>query len=733
MQLHLQWPLGGRNPAFCDNMSLLSLSRISYSLPNYNKEYWGELVNMPFRKSVLISAILVPMNPVCADELQPVLIEESLPINPNASEPGDYNRTKAVAADGADFLRQLNGVSVSRFGGRGLELIVRGQSQTRLNVLLDGSYVHGGCPNRMDPPASWTALETYEKVTVLKGVQSLIYGGGGSGGTVLFERDTRAFAQEKGVHGRVYALSTDNGITNDILGDIVASGDKAYVRAFAEQKNADNYEDGDGREVRSSYDHRQGGLVFGLTPTADRLFELTVERNDFEHALYPGAGMDSPEEQGDFYRFRYKDKPAARGVNDIKFEAYLSDVDHLMDNFSERTPPKYPAGTPLAGKPMLRATPTNSKTTGGRLVLGSGSGATTVDWGLDLQRNERTAVLNNMDKGIPKALSFMWPDATIQQVGLFAEATTKMPRASRLKYGLRVDEVDASVDKADDKPALASPNMAYKTYYGVTAQDKSETNVGGLLRYEKDLGDGLSLFSGLSRSVRTADATERYMNKWNMVEKLRWVGNPDIDPEQHHQLDVGVAKVTESHQFSATVFYDDVTDYILRDTARGQNGILQSDEADIYRNVDAELYGAEAEATFSLTDNLDLSGALAYVHATNTTDDRPIPQTPPLNGKVQLDYSVGNWGLGARVRFATKQDRIDEFSKQEVGETPGWQVLDVYGNYQINDTFSLRAGIDNLLDETYAEHASRSNLLDPFAIKVNEPGRTIWLKATAEF
>ncbi len=686
-----------------------------------------------FTRSILFTAMAVSIGPAFADELEPVLIEESLTINPNAAEPGDVNQVRAVSADGADFLRQLNGVSVSRFGGRGLELIVRGQSQARLNVLLDGSYVHGGCPNRMDPPASWTALETYEKVTVLKGVQSLIYGGGGSGGTVLFERDTRSLAQDKGVHGRVSALGSDNGISGDFLGDVVAAGDQAYVRAFAEQKNADNYEDGDGREVRSSFDHRQGGLVFGLMPNAERLFEFTVERNDFSDALYPGAGMDSPQEQGDFYRFRYADRPAANGLNHLRLEAYLSDVEHLMNNFTDRTPPRYPAAAPKAGQPMKRETPTHSRTTGGRLVLNSGAGATTLDWGLDVQRNKRDATLNNLDSGQPAALSFMWPDVEIQQVGVFAEATTALQNKSRIKYGLRVDRVDASADRIADKPKLASPNTAYKTYYGSNASDKSETNVGGLLRFEKDLDDGWRLFTGLSRSVRTAGATERYMNKWNAVEKLRWVGNPDIQPEKHHQLDLGLAKTSDAASVSATLFYDDVTDYILRDTARAQDGILQSDRADIYRNVDAELYGAEAEARLSLTDALDVSGGLAYVHADNTTDDRPLPQTPPLNGKIQLDYATASWGLGGRIRFAARQDRIDPFSKQEVGATPGWQALDLYGNYQINDSFSLRAGVDNVLDETYAEHASRSNLLDPFAVRVNEPGRTFWLKATAEF
>ncbi len=668
-----------------------------------------------------------------ADELAPIVVEQTLPTNPNVAGPDAYYRTRAVNADGGNFLRQINGVSASRFGGRGLEPIVRGQSQTRLNVLLDGGYVHGGCPNRMDPPASWAALETYERVTVLKGVQSLIYGGGGSGGTILFERDTRELARDTGVHGRLSLLGSDNGISSDALADVVAASETKYLRAFAALKDGDNYEDGDGNEVRAAFDHRQGGIIIGLTPTADRLFELTIERNDFEHALYPGAGMDSPEEKGDFYHFRYLDAPRSTYVDKLRLEAYLNDVDHLMDNFSERTPPKYPAGTKLAGQPMRRATPTSSKTSGGRLILTSSKGATTIDWGLDLQRNRRDAALNNMDSGTPVALSLMWPDVTITQSGAFAELTTELSRGLDLKYGLRIDHVEATTDRADDKPALVSPNTAYQNYYGVRASDRAETNIGGLLRLERRLDSGLQIFAGLSRSVRTADATERYMNKWAATGEMRWIGNPDIDPEKHHQLDAGIALVSERHRASVVVFFDDVQDYILRDTARGQPGILKADMADIYRNVDAELYGAELETTLSLSDRLDLTAQLAWVHATNTSDDRPLPQTPPLEGKIQLDYSTTASSYGARIRFAARQDRIDTFSKQEVGETPGWEVLDLYGSHDIDETFSIRAGVDNLFDRTYAEHASRANLMDPRAIKVYEPGRTIWLQVMAEF
>ncbi|CAA6828070.1 MAG: Outer membrane receptor proteins, mostly Fe transport [uncultured Thiotrichaceae bacterium] len=675
-----------------------------------------------FKIPLLSLSILLAMH-VSAEDLDTILIEDTVNINPNTASAEDNGRTRATSADGGDFLKQVNGMSVSRFGGRGLEPILRGQSQTRLNVLLDGAYIHGGCPNRMDPPTSWAALETYENVIVQKGVQTLVNGGGGSGGTVLFERDTRELAEETGIHGRISTMGSHNGIEHDVIADVVASTEKGYVRGISEIKKNGNYDDGNGTEVRSSFDHKQAGLIFGYTPTEDRLFELSVEKNRFRDALYPGAGMDSPEEDSDIVRLRYLDKPANSSIDSIKVEAYLSDVDHLMDNYSLR---------PNTG--MQLATPTTSKTVGGRLVLQSTARKTLIEYGIDMQNNDRDAQLQNDGAG-GRSISLMWPDISIEQTGLFAEATTRLDQKQRIKYGARVDLVDTSSSKADVAAQVTgrTANQSYLHYYGTTDTDQDEANVGGLLRYEKDLANDLSLFTGISRSVRTADSTERGMNKWVTDPTLRWVGNPTIKPEKHHQFDVGLSKSTDRLYWSGTVFFDEVSDYILRDSATGQDGILQADGATIYRNVDAQLYGAEVESTITLNNAFKLSGALAYVHATNTSDDRAIAQTPPLNGKVQLDYKQDKWDVGTRINFASKQNRIDDLSPVEVGETAGYGTLNLYGRYQVQKNTNLRLGIDNVLDKSYAEHASRSNSFDPTVVKVNEPGRTVWAKLTVDF
>ncbi len=84
-----------------------------------------------------------------------------------------------------------------RSGGHGIDPIIRGQRQNQLNILLDGAYVNGACPNRMDPPTSYSPIETYDTVKVIKGSQTVIYGGGGSGGTILFERKTPRLSDDK--------------------------------------------------------------------------------------------------------------------------------------------------------------------------------------------------------------------------------------------------------------------------------------------------------------------------------------------------------------------------------------------------------------------------------------------------------------------------------------------------------------------------------------------------------
>ncbi len=638
--------------------------------------------------------------------------EAATPVTDQLTE---HTPLQSPKADAGEALRLIPGVSGSRMGQHGIDPIIRGQTADQLNVLIDGGYVFAACPNRMDPPTSFGSLMLYDRVVVEKGVQSLLHGPGGSGGTILFERDTAVMAAEPGLRGRLSFGVNDNGLHGDLGLDMLMSNGQGYVRVLGEALNAGNYEDGDGNEVPSSMKKRAVTLIGGYRFDDHSGIEASVDRSRITDARYAGAGMDSPEDELTAYRLKGWTEALDGPVNGVKAELWRSDVDHVMDNFSLREP---------VNPMMLRRSPTTSRTSGGRLILTSQLDRAEVDYGVDVRRVDRDAVLLDALSG--DLLFRTWPDARQDNLGLFAQADVQTGVAGLLRGGLRVDRHESSIDSGLEGDSIANATAPWVPQGTAEAAGKTrrDTQVSALLRYEHALNGSLTAFTGLSRTVRQPDATELYFYRPHMTERL--IGNPALDAEKHHQLDLGVVGQGPRLSYEAALFYDRVEDFILRDDL----GTTLS-----FRNVRATLWGAELSAGFRLHDDLILSGALAYVRGRNDSDGRDLPQIPPLNGHVGVEYQPAHWLLGARARFADKQTRIDTLGGLDTIETPAWAVLDLYGSYRVNRQLEMRAGVDNLFDRHYAEHVNRnySDLFGDPSDRIYEPGRTLWARVNVTF
>lgn len=69
---------------------------------------------------------------------------------------------------------------------------------------------------------------------------------------------------------------------------------------------------------------------------------------------------------------------------------------------------------------------------------------------------------------------------------------------------------------------------------------------------------------------------------------------------------------------------------------------------------------------------------------------------------------------------------------QDIGLTPGFTVVSLNGSWQSDRGLRIAAGVDNLLDELYAEHVSRGCAAVAGYVqttRINEPARTLWLRA----
>nr|VFJ77841.1 MAG: iron complex outermembrane recepter protein [Candidatus Kentron sp. FM] len=84
-----------------------------------------------------------------------------------------------------------------------------------------------------------------------------------------------------------------------------------------------------------------------------------------------------------------------------------------------------------------------------------------------------------------------------------------------------------------------------------------------------------------------------------------------------------------------------------------------------------------------------------------------------------------------------EQHRVDDDpatgSGLDARETPGFQTLDLYGGYRLDNGFVIEFGVDNVFDHDYAEHLNTSNAFDVTQVQVDEPGRSFWLTGEIKF
>ena len=468
-------------------------------------------------------------------------------------------------------------------GGFGIDPIIRGQTAGQLDILIEGAYALGGCPDRMDPPTVYVDLDNYDSVTVIKGSQTVRYGGG-TGGTVLFERDTPRFDPGEVFRAWFTGGLTDNSHTAKLGADVAVGIPEGYALATGQYRAADNYNDGNGNAVPGAYDNEGAGLSLGLTPNDDTHPVLSYDYTHDRDVLSAGAGMDGIYSDNDQWRLRLGQDIPLGPFAAVKAELYSVSVDQLMDNYSLR---------PLTAMFKMRA-PSTADTTGERLT--ADLEAIGMNWtlGTDYLQVDRdaTRLWSYQSAAVNVPNSYLWPDVVNADLGIFVEIERPLTKQSRLTAGLRYDRTEARVSQSRAAlvpvgPAwVRSADQLYRAYYGVGAEHRDADNLGGFLTYAHNLNDGLAVSVGVTRILRSADPTERYIASnaapSTVASNQRWVGNPGPDPETHHQIGMTLAKVAKHWNTQLDLFYDRVHDYILRDRARGQPGILLADGTFIY-------------------------------------------------------------------------------------------------------------------------------------------------------
>lgn len=663
-------------------------------------------MRIPFSIKPLYLALLA-VNPVWAGDvsLGPVVVTAEtldaplmLDLNPQQA------RQPIPAHDGADYLKTLPGFSVIRKGGVDGDPLLRGLAGSRLPILMDGEVLFGGCGNRMDPPTAYVFPESYDRVVVIKGPQSVQKGPGHLAGSVEFERDPQRY-ETSTLGGRASATVGSFGRLDQAL-DIQAGNPSGGIRVFGNHSTANDYKDGHGNAVRSQYERWNAGATLTLTPSQTQQLAFTVQQSDGE-AAYADRSMDGVKFARDSVSVNYTQTAISPLIQKLHAQAYYHYVDHVMDNFTLRPAPA-----------MRMLMNPDRQTEGGKLALTlTPRDSSQWDVGIDAQRNRHTNRMNTAALRVA--------DARFQQVGVFAELNEQLSEQQRVVAGARHDYWRAK----DVRPAMLMVMGGGMAPNSSAGRVRHEYLTSGFARYEQDNRGGSTYYAGIGRSARMPDY-------WELISYNKISPNTNsaffTQPEVNTQFDVGALHRSGSLDYSVSAFVNRIDDYVLIQNTLPRNTV---------RNIDAKTYGLEASVGDRFLPQWHWDATLAYVRGYNLTDNTPLAQLPPLELRLATQWQHQDWSVGVLWRAVAAQHRVDigkgNIVGQDIAPTGGFGVLSLNAAYQLQTQWQLSVGVDNLLDKGYAEHLSRTgqNGVATFTqtLKVNEPGRNAWLKVTGRF
>ncbi len=629
--------------------------------------------------------------------------------------------------DIGEQLREVNGVSGSRLGSHGVSAIFRAQGGERLIQEVDGAPLYPACPGGMDTTLGYATTGSQSDLTLYKGAQSVSRGPSFAAGTVEVTRHTPSRTDDDGVHGTLGAgWRSNDDATSETLSLTAKQGD-VWAALDVEHSERNNYEDGNGDTQSGAYRSDNGSIRVGAFATEDVAIEAGIAVVRIDDALYPT--MDAPRSDMDRQYLKLTIDnvgPFLHTESQINHARVVHDMDNvtLRDVDDSRSSMDMSSDMDMDMSDMAMFSSATTETwyasTQGDIPLTVAGRDATLTLGADAERLE-----SNADSRMGMSLDSLsdsqtWPDVVRTRGGVFAELDTPLDADNRLVTGARYDVSLSDARDADEVVGSnASAISAWRDQYGEDVEASQRNGeFSALARLEHRVNEAVKGYAALSRSVRFPTATERYYNRQSETDG--WLGNPELEPEIHQQLELGVAVRQGAWRYSADTYYNRVHDWIE---------LREGDSLTTYDNVEAEIYGLELEASWQ-QHGWRHSAGVAATHGTNLSDGTPLSQVAPFNGYLATRYDADAWWAGARLDAAARQSRISD-SEQK---TAGFGIVGLEGGYRVTDAIELSAGIANLFDKAYAYHVNRF-YDDPLQgdVRVNEPGRIFWTHARWSF
>lgn len=574
-------------------------------------------------------------------------------------------------------------------------------AKANVQILLDGVAINSLETSMVSSPINTISIDNVERIEVIPGGGSVIYGSGTSGGVVNI-------ITKKGTGTRAnagYSYTSFNDKKYDVSAghtigkfDIDLSYSNNEAKGYRDDSKDDSeyfqgkvrYDINDNHNVEFKYNNYNAG--------ANILDSLTKEQLEQDRKMGDTDGfITKMDTNKDDYTLTYNGKLSSN--LDINTIAFYSKTDMLMDMPSESADTKWNFKDEKKGvKTKLKYSYGNNNS---------------IIWGIDYINNDGGRYGKvNVNNAMMSMNTKTDMDLNKDTIATFVMNTYKY-NDFEFTQGIRYEKSDYEVTRTSATKITSSiPTMNKETFSSQTFT-KDEDNYAWELSGSYNYSDTGRTYLRYERGF-TSPGPSLLTNKYGGSYYLN-----NLDSQTYNSFEIGMSDYKGFTAINLSLFYS-LTDkeiYTYMSSGMTNSNILN------YNLDKTERYGFEIKLE-QYIDKLTLSQTYQYINAEIKKGKEKLFDG---NGNVITGESLsGNKIAGVpehRFTLGAKYDFTNNFNingevvyngnsyinnNNKYGKQNNYVVTNIRANYNMDNGLSLFAGINNLFDEEYCTSVSYS-------------------------
>lgn len=596
------------------------------------------------------------------------------------------------------LLDGIDGLSTNKRGAFAWEPVIRGQSDQRMNLMIDGMQVFKACVDKMDPITSYVESNNLSELEIDKSGSGVAQNGSGHSSVNLITQ--RAEPASAGIDISTAFRQPDQYRSLSLAGNVSDASGRHAVRFSGNFRKADDFVAGNGNQIdNTQYEKLNLNLSYRHRFKSGHTVEANYIMDNARDIGYPALLMDATKALADIGQIRFNFEPGESPLQLDMVQLYANAIRHTMDDYSRD----------VANRPVMRGMhmPMYGETlTFGARVNGRAEIAGHwFEWFLDGFQSEAYGDMEMVSL-----------DSNIEDMFIYNlnEVYTRRFNAGFKHRFPLVDNLLLKLEQSIGLNQLNTDNERYASFFEGLYDRELDTRRKFLMSASGNLlwmpFDQWSFSTGLVYSDRMGNHMELFGHYiYNYTDGYFYDGNPWLKTERALNLDLNTTWETDAHSLSLTLFHKQFFNYI--DGLPAENSGSQDFLFKQYANVgDATISGGELRTLNRLSHSISLENRASYLYAQNQTLNEPLPLIPPLKGNSTVHFHSGAYKVMGAIDWATAQSRIADTASNE-DRTDGFAVFNLtLERTWLDGSVTSVFHVNNLLDNEYHTHTSIGNI-----------------------